>query len=133
MEMNKLSLVLLDLSLTDPKVIEELSEGEEAFLCYLCKVKITEKRYIISVSGGTPYHTMTNPFGFSYNVMTVSFCEMVREATEPVIEHTWFPGYAWSILCCANCSEHLGWRYTSAKQQPSSFYGLIRDKLILSV
>ncbi|MBN2532058.1 MAG: hypothetical protein JXB88_04155 [Spirochaetales bacterium] len=129
----RISLVVLDLSLTDPKIIEELSEGEEAFLCFLCKVKITEKKYVTSVSGGTPYHTFTNPYGFSYNVMTVSYCEMVREVSEPVLEHTWFPGYAWSILGCQNCSEHLGWRFSSAKQKPQSFYCLIRDKLILSV
>jgi len=133
MEINKLSMILLDLSLTDPKIIEELSKGKEAFLCYLCKVKITEKKYIISVSGGTPYHTFTNPYGFSYNVMTVSFCEMIRESTGPVLEHTWFPGYTWSILSCASCSEHLGWRFASPDRQPASFYGLIRDKLILSV
>lgn len=130
----KLSFVLLDLSLTDPKAIEYITEEDEAFLCFLCKVKITEKKYLVSISGDTPYHTLTNPYGFSYNIMTVSYCEMVRESSGPVTEHSWFKGYAWSILTCAGCSEHLGWRFTSVKDsQPGSFYGLIRDKLILSV
>ena len=134
MDYRKIATVLLDLSLTDPKTIEEITEGDEAFLCFLCKVKITEKKYIVTVSGGTPYHTFTNPYGFFYNVMTVSYCEMVRESSDPVLEHSWFPGYAWSILTCIGCSEHLGWRFTSAgKNQPSSFYCLIRDKLILSI
>jgi cereblon len=133
MAMKKITSVLLDLSLTDPKIIEEITEGEEAFLCYLCKTKITEKKYIIKVSGNTPYHSFINPYGFSYNVITVSYCEMVREDSVPVSEHTWFPGYAWRILSCAHCSEHLGWRFISVKEKiPTSFYGLIRDKLISS-
>jgi cereblon len=130
----KLISVLLDLSLTDPKIIEDVAGGDEAFLCSLCKVKISEKKYIISVSGDTPYHSFTNPYGFSYNVITLSYCEMVREDSNPVAEYSWFPGYAWTVLSCAGCSEHLGWRFTSIEEKtPASFYGLIRDKLILSV
>ena len=134
MSIDRIIPVLLDLSLTDPKVIEDVTEGDEAFLCYLCKAKITEKKYIISISGNTPYHSFTNPYGFSFNVITVSYCEMIIEGSSPVSEHTWFPGYCWTVLSCAGCSEHLGWRFISVKNKiPGSFYGLIRDKLILSV
>jgi cereblon len=126
-------MVLLDLSLTDPKILEKTTEGEEAFLCFLCKTKITEKKFLISISDGTPFHSFTNPYGIAFNVMTVSYCEMVVEASERVLEHTWFPGYDWSILICANCREHLGWKYHSSDQQPSNFYALIRGKLIMSI
>ena len=126
-------MVLLDLSLTDPKIIAELSEGEEAFLCYVCKSKITEKKFLINVSEGTPFHTFSNPYGFSFRVMTVSYAEMVKITSEPELENTWFPGYSWAIIQCQGCMEHLGWKYTSSDKEPANFYGFIRDKLVLSI
>lgn len=126
-------MVLLNLSLADPKIIDELSEGEEAFLCYVCKTKITEKKYLVNISGDTPFHIFSNPYGFSFKVMTVSYAEMVKITSEPEIENTWFPGYSWAVLQCQVCMEHLGWKYTSKEKTPATFYGLIRDKLVLSV
>ena len=28
-------------------------------------------------------------------------------------EDSWFPGYSWTILNCAGCGRHLGWRFTA--------------------
>ncbi|MBN1699230.1 MAG: hypothetical protein JW881_17045 [Spirochaetales bacterium] len=126
-------MVLLDLHLTDPELHQNTIDGDEAFLCLMCKTKITEKKYLITAGGGTPFLAFTNPYGIAFNVMTVSYCEMVMEASERISEHTWFPGYAWTILVCAECREHLGWAYHSSDRNPSHFYALIRDKLILSV
>ena len=126
-------MVLLNISLTDPKLIEELSPGKEVFLCAVCKTKITEKQYIISIKDNTPYHAFTNPYGIAYNVMTVSYSEMVLSVTGPTLEHTWFAGYAWEVIVCAECREHLGWKFSSGTQKPGNFYGLIRDKLIVSI
>jgi hypothetical protein len=25
----------------------------------------------------------------------------------PTAEHSWFPGYAWTVACCAVCGTHL--------------------------
>jgi hypothetical protein len=27
-------------------------------------------------------------------------------------EHTWFPGYEWSMASCCSCGEHLGWAFS---------------------
>ena len=28
-----------------------------------------------------------------------------------VAEHSWFPGYSWQIIVCADCGHHIGWRF----------------------
>lgn len=39
--------------------------------------------------------------------------------------------YAWTIAECAQCGNHLGWRFTAAKRglSPSKFWGLTRAAL----
>lgn len=41
-------------------------------------------------------------------------------------EFSWFPGYAWRFVHCAQCSNHLGWKYYSDKPNvvPKTFIGL---------
>lgn len=36
----------------------------------------------------------------------------VRYQGRPSTQDTWFPGYAWTIMCCSRCFGHLGWKYT---------------------
>lgn len=42
-----------------------------------------------------------------------------------------FIRYAWTIAECAQCSDHLGWRFTAVKRglSPSKFWGLTRAAL----
>jgi hypothetical protein len=53
----------------------------------------------------------------------------------PEIKDSWFPGYAWTIVCCAMCSSHLGWHFTPANRislgfnQLGTFYGFRRAAL----
>ena len=49
----------------------------------------------------------------------------MREAV-PTLEHTWFPGHAWSFCLCGRCRMHLGWYYAG----PNHFAGLIRDRIV---
>ena len=46
-----------------------------------------------------------------------------------------FDRYAWTIAQCADCSSHLGWRFTavSKKSQPEKFWGLCRSSLLPSI
>lgn len=43
-------------------------------------------------------------------------------------EHSWFPGYAWTIASCRECGQHLGWRFTATRTglMPQAFWGLRR-------
>jgi cereblon len=126
-------MVLLNMSLTDPKIIETVNGNDDAFLCAVCNTKISEKKYLASISGSSPYHTFKNPHGFEFKILTVVYCEMVSDMSGEFTEYSWFPGYAWTILGCASCGEHLGWKYVASEKDPHTFYGLIRDKLIISI
>lgn len=39
--------------------------------------------------------------------------------------------YAWTIAECAQCADHLGWRFTAVKKglSPNKFWGLTRASL----
>ncbi len=40
--------------------------------------------------------------------------------------------YAWTIVQCRHCSQHMGWKFTAAKKklQPEKFWGLCRSSLL---
>ena len=46
-------------------------------------------------------------------------------------EHSWFPGYAWTIAYCRRCGQHLGWRFDAVEGglSPRMFWGLRRPML----
>lgn len=39
-------------------------------------------------------------------------------------EFSWFPGYTYRYVHCANCNNQLGWKYFSRNLIPRSFIGL---------
>ena len=123
-------MVLLDFSLTDPEELSTTKENSESYLCIVCGALITEEKYLIGISGNTPFHVFTNPYGLVFNIMTVAHAEMLIPVSQEETEYTWFPGYSWRIEVCSVCREHLGWYYHSGRNKPSQFYGLIRDKLV---
>ncbi|HLC15108.1 MAG TPA: cereblon family protein [Thermodesulfovibrionia bacterium] len=113
------------------KIKTELTEKEESYqyICRICRTVISEERFLLEVSGSAFEHTFANPHGYRFNIYTFSECQSVIDASKHSFEHTWFPGYAWVIVCCAVCMEHLGWRFESANEKPSLFFGLIKEKL----
>jgi hypothetical protein len=46
-------------------------------------------------------------------VRQLSVGARVRTEGYPTDQDTWFPGYAWTILYCRVCRNHLGWHFTS--------------------
>ena len=48
---------------------------------------------------------------------------------EPTTKDSWFPGFAWTIVSCNICGNHLGWKFdaTSADLRPQKFWGLRRE------
>lgn len=104
-------------------------EEEQVYKCSACGTEITKDKFLCSVNSDSPFQSFMNPNGFYFDLITFSDCESVIDLPAATFEHTWFPGYAWRILGCAKCSQHLGWSFEAANKTPSQFYGLIRDKL----
>ena len=54
---------------------------------------------------------------------------LVNYHGEPTTKDSWFPGFAWTILSCNICGNHLGWKFdaTSKDLRPQRFWGLRRE------
>ena len=70
-----------------------------------------------------------NPEGIWFRLITFRQAPGGRNVGVPTLEHTWFPGHAWSYCICASCRMHLGWFYSG----PTSFVGLIKDRIVRAV
>ena len=95
--------------------------------CSGCNSKITTK------SSVTREYECVNPHGYHHRFLTFSgilSCADVFYVGEPTLEHTWFKNYAWEIMCCSQCRNHLGWRYTASNKQ--TFFGLRIDSLCMT-
>lgn len=52
-----------------------------------------------------------------------------RIVSEPEIDNSWFPGYAWQIAYCPGCREHLGWYFTSVDDTQGNPNGERREAI----
>ena len=83
----------------------------------------------MSVDG--PVASYVNPGGHVHDTLTAKMAENVRAHGGPQTEHSWFPGYSWTMLSCKGCSRHKGWLFTATHRDldPPKFYGLCRKGL----
>jgi hypothetical protein len=113
------------------EVVEETAVEDETgpvdYLCKACRAKITTSALRIAVNGKHA-HICANPHGLVFEVGCFSRASGCLTVGSPTEEFTWFPGYAWCIALCLQCTAHLGWHYRSATA--GEFYGLILTNLI---
>ncbi|KAK2563374.1 Protein cereblon [Acropora cervicornis] len=78
-----------------------------------------------------PLGAYVNPNGCVHETLTFYRAKSFRLRGRHTTENSWFPGYAWTIAECAQCGNHLGWRFTAVKRglSPSKFWGLTRKAL----
>lgn len=105
---------------------EKEPHWEEKILCRQCMQVITSPAERIQVQG-SHRHTFSNPVGLLFQIGCFRRVKGCVNASPPEAEWSWFRGYAWQVVLCSACANHLGWRYTG---QNDGFYGLILDKLM---
>ena len=96
-----------------------------ALRCISCHAVITTPQDAIEIAG-QHRHTCTNPHGFTFTIGCFAQASGILADPTSSTEHSWFPGYAWQIALCSNCTLHLGWRFSGE----SSFYGLVLNRLL---
>jgi hypothetical protein len=103
------------------------SQGDAAndWLCAQCLHGVASEKDRLS-SEGQGECSFTNPAGIRFEILLFSRAPGCQQAGLPTLEHTWFPGHAWSYCLCGRCGRHLGWYYTG----PSEFAGLIRNRIL---
>uniref|UniRef100_A0A8D0L9Y0 Protein cereblon n=1 Tax=Sphenodon punctatus TaxID=8508 RepID=A0A8D0L9Y0_SPHPU len=101
--------------------------------CKHCQdTEITTKNEIFSLSLCGPMAAYVNPHGYVHETLTVYKACNLSLNGRPSTEHSWFPGYAWTIAQCRICGSHIGWKFTATKKEmsPQKFWGLTRSALL---
>ncbi|XP_056660528.1 protein cereblon isoform X9 [Monodelphis domestica] len=101
--------------------------------CKQCQeTEITTKNEIFSLSLCGPMAAYVNPHGYVHETLTVYKACNLNLIGRSSTEHSWFPGYAWTIAQCRVCSSHIGWKFTATKKDmsPQKFWGLTRSALL---
>lgn len=96
--------------------------------CVHCSETIANTADIFSMSVEGPQGTFVNPGGFVHEMLTLTKSNNISYYGRPSTDHSWFPGYAWTVASCARCHSHMGWKFTATKRKlkPQKFYGLTR-------
>ncbi|CDR32689.1 CULT domain-containing protein [Caenorhabditis elegans] len=93
--------------------------------CSRCRIPIFRNEHIMRLPDQTMTHV--NAHGFVHKITLLSEIRNYDRATPPSYEFTWFPEYAWIIIQCSRCHEHLGWEYISMTREPRRFFGIQRE------
>ena len=96
-----------------------------AYWCAACTTRVAGEDDAIEVAGAHR-HRFVNPAGVEFEVGCFAAAACLSDG-EPTLEHTWFPGWAWSYALCRNCHAHLGWRYVGSGPP---FFALILPRLV---
>jgi hypothetical protein len=105
--------------------VEDESGLEKGLVCVECGHRITHDRFRIEV-GGSHESIRLNLAGVLFRVGCFERAPGCRAVGESSTHWTWFPGYAWQVVVCGRCAEHLGWLY---RDEDFVFYGLLLDAL----
>ncbi|XP_012587550.1 PREDICTED: protein cereblon [Condylura cristata] len=104
--------------------------------CKRCQeTEITTKNEIFSLSLCGPMAAYVNPHGYVHEALTVYKACNLTLAGRPSTQHSWFPGYAWTVAQCRICANHIGWKFTATKKDmsPQKFWGLTRSALLPTI
>ena len=108
-------------------VVQKQSESiqqPKRFKCRQCKTPVGFEVDVIQI-GDVPADTaQVNPHGFIHEVITIRTVQNTLTDGIPVPADSWFPGFCWKYLLCANCMEFLGWSYHRPNELSMTFAGL---------
>ena len=102
--------------------------------CATCAARIARRDAALSFDG-SHRHAFTNPHGLRFEIALFGEAPGGADEGEPTEYFSWFVGYTWTILLCARCRMHLGWRFRCtgppAPAEPPGFAGLLLERLKL--
>jgi hypothetical protein len=115
-------------TVADPEsepVVATAVEAAGEWLCAWCLNRVASDKDRFKFDGKDAF-TFLNPEGIRFEIITFSTTLGCRQAGEPTLAHTWFPGHAWSFCLCDRCGRHLGWFYAGQH----GFAGLISRRIV---
>ena len=106
---------------TEGRTSTAAADAGNDWLCAWCLNRVASEKDRFSYDGKDEF-AFSNPEGIRFEILTFSQTLGCREAGIPTLQHTWFPGHAWSYCQCDRCGKHLGWYYLGQH----TFAGLIK-------
>jgi hypothetical protein len=106
-------------------VSPELADPGGDWLCAWCHNRIASESDRFQFEGKHEF-TFENPERVRFEILTFAETRGCLQSGIPTLDHTWFPGHAWSFCQCDECGQHLGWFYTG----PNDFVGLIKPRIV---
>ena len=70
-------------------------------------LQVASARDVLSMSNEGTGGAFVNSHGYVHDMITLHRATNTACEGEPETEHSWFPGYAWTIAYCAGCANHL--------------------------
>jgi hypothetical protein len=107
------------------RTLSSLGDAAHDWLCAWCHHAVASEKDRLEIEGRSEF-TFRNPEGIRFEILTFSRAPGCGGSGVPTLEHTWFPGHAWSFCQCDDCRSHLGWFYVG----PTEFCGLIRERIV---
>ena len=111
-----------------PDTATATADTANDWLCAWCQNRVASEKDRFAHNGKGEC-TFRNPEGIRFEIITFSRTLGCKESGVPTLEHTWFPGYAWSYCQCDDCGQHLGWYYAGQQE----FAGLIIARIVRAV
>lgn len=110
----------------------QLLESFNHIRCKSCLTLIANRSDMVAMSSDGPLNAYANPNGFVHEIITVYDATGLALVGSPVNQHSWFPGYAWTIINCAQCEKNMGWLFTATTKKllPRSFWGIRSSQVI---
>ena len=110
--------------------------------CIQCKspLAFTYDMFTVDGADGTTGNYV-NEYGHVHQTITLRSIDEdgVWYQGQPQSKDSWFPGYCWTIMACAVCGHHLGWKFTTNisdsgnvnnSKRPTAFYGVSATNIV---
>ena len=111
-----------------PDTATSVDDTANDWLCASCHNRVANEKDRFPYNGKEEF-TFRNPEGIRFEIITFSRTLGCQKEGVPTLEHTWFPGYAWSYCQRDECGQHLGWYYAGTIE----FAGLIIARIVRAV
>jgi hypothetical protein len=103
-----------------------------ALRCRTCGNEVSGEDAVFAPDGASPVRVFSNPQGLLCEILTLRWAKGVVDVGPRTSELTWFAGYTWQVVCCHECSSHLGWHYARVDRdvEPGEFWGLLTREIL---
>lgn len=94
--------------------------------CRNCLTLIARRSDMVVMSSDGHVGAYVKPYDCAQEMITVYNATGLAFLGNPSKDHSWFPGYTWTIASCAACESNIGWLFRADKknQLPKSFWGI---------